>query len=853
MKSKLAGWYEAVVFTHTRILMLVLLLLLAAGGGFATQFRMDASADALVLENDADLRYYRQIAARYGSEDFLFIAYRPFDGDLLSDASIRDLADLRDSLKEAVPSLSNVFTLLDAPLIDSPRIGLRDLSAGVRTVLSPQTDIALARKELQQGVAYGGNLVSEDGLATALLLTFKRDARYHQLLEARNQLRLVKLERALSDEEKARLASASAQFTEYQSAFNQARAADIRIIRAVMDKHRGRAELFLGGPSMIATDMIDFIRKDLLTFGLGIFLLLVGTLAVIFRQLRWIVLPLLSCSITALMTTGLLGLLDWPITVISSNYISLLLIITLSMNIHLIVRYRILQAEQPQKPHHDLIVRTMREMGMPCFYMTITTIVAFGSLVVSGIRPVIDFGYMMMCGVALAFVVSFLVFPVALQLLTPGAPSSPHDHTEAMTVAIGRFTLKYGNSVLVLALLLAVLTAVGITRLEVENRFIDYFKADTEIHQGMLVIDQQLGGTTPLEVVIDAPQTFFAQRDADSLVDELPENEAIFGDDAGEDTDGEDDWLDDYNDEADADTEEAPNYWFNYQALERLEDVHDYLQSLPEVGKVTSLATAVKMVRMVNNDEPLGDFELAIMRKKMPELMHKTLVQPYLSDDANQVRLVMRVIDSSAELRRDELIKRIHREIIERFGFAAEQVKMTGMLVLYNNMLQSLFSSQILTLGAVMVAILLMFLLLFRSLAVSLVTIIPNILAATAILGVIGWVGIPLDLMTITIAAITVGIAVDDAIHYIYHFRQELQRSGGDYAAAVLHGHASVGKAMYYTTLTIIMGFSILVLSNFIPSVYFGVLAGLAMLVALLCNLVLLPRLLILFKPFGRI
>ena len=843
MKTTLAGWYEAVVFGKPRALMLALLALLAASGYFSTQFRMDASADALVLENDADLRYYREIAARYGSQDFLFIAYRPADGDLLSDRSIRNIASLRDSLKQAVPSLSDVFTLLDAPLIDSPRIGLSDLSAGVRTVLSPATDIDMARKELSHGVVYGDNLVSSDGEVTAMLLTFARDEQFFTLLEARNSLRLIKLERELSRAELEQLAQASQVFTQYQSAANNARAQHIRIIREVMDAHREHAELFLGGPSMVATDMIDFIRKDLIVFGLGILLLLVVTLAVIFRQARWVLLPLLACSITAFVTTGLLGLLDWPITVISSNYISLLLIITLSMNIHLIVRYRLIQAEQPSQSHHQLIVQTMREMGLPCFYMTITTIVAFGSLVVSGIRPVIDFGYMMMCGVALAFVVSFIVFPLGLQLLQPSRAASPHDHTEAVTVAMGRFTLKYGKLVLLLSALAMVMTAVGITRLEVENRFIDYFKSDTEIHQGMLVIDQKLGGTTPLEVVLDADAAFFT-RLQNPVVEER-EEDAIFGEDADED-----DWLDDYAEEE----SEAPeqNYWFNSYALERLEGVHDYLETLPEVGKVTSLATAVKMVRMVNNDDPLGDFELAILRKKMPDVMQKALVHPYLSEDANQVRVVMRVIDSNKELRRGELIERIRLHLINELGFEQEQVHMTGMLVLYNNMLQSLFSSQILTLGAVMVAIMLMFIVLFRSVYVSIVTIIPNILAATAILGVIGWVGIPLDLMTITIAAITVGIAVDDAIHYIYHFKEELKRTGGDYAASVLHGHASVGKAMYYTTLTIIMGFSILVMSNFIPSIYFGVLAGLAMLVALLCNLILLPRLLVLLKPFGK-
>ena len=597
MKIILARWYEFIVFGKPRFLILFFLFFLVASGFFATQFRMDASADALILENDQDLRYYRKITAKYGSEDVLFIVYRPVDGDWLSDISIRNIASLRDNLKESVPSLSDVFTLLDAPLINSPRIGLDDLSKGVRTVLSVETDIALARKELQQGIVYGSNLVSEDGEVTAMLLTFKRDEKFFELLNIRNNFRLIKLERELTQQERAQLDIASQILTKYQTVMNNERAEDIRIIRAVMEEHREHAQLFLGGSSMITADMIDFIRKDLIVFGLGILLLLVVTLAVLFRQARWVLLPLLSCSITAIATTGLLGLLDWPITVISSNYVSLLLIITLSMNIHLIVRYRLMQVEQAEATHHYLVVQTMREMGMPCFYMTITTIVAFGSLLVSGIRPVIDFGYIMMCGVALSFIISFVVFPLGLKLLKPSKVVSPHDYTEAVTVAIGRFTLKYGNLVLLLSMVVVVLTAIGITRLEVENRFIDYFKSDTEIHQGMLVIDQKLGGTIPLEIVLDADMEF-----STVLINSVTEENkgaASFGEGT------ENDWLDDYANEEIEDSIET-NYWFNSYALERLEEVHDYLETLPEVGKVTSLSTAMKIVRMVNNDNPLG-------------------------------------------------------------------------------------------------------------------------------------------------------------------------------------------------------------------------------------------------------
>ncbi|MGM0563308.1 MAG: efflux RND transporter permease subunit [Pseudomonadota bacterium] len=845
MKSRLAAWYEATVFRFPTAVIILLLLLLAGSSWYALQLRMDASADSLVLENDDDLRYFREVAERYGEGDFLVIAYRPEDADLFAPETLERIDTLSEDLLAAVPQLDSVFTLLDAPLIDSPPVGLSDLGDGLPTLRDERADREMARQELRYGPAYGNNLVSEEGDVTAMLLSFKRDQRYFELLDKRNELRKKARNGQLEESGREQLEKVERTFTEYKTAYNDQRSEDIKTIRSLMEPHREHGKLFLGGASMIATDTLQFIRDDLKIFGLGIFVLLVLTMAVIFRKPRWVVLPLFSCAMTALVTTGLLGLLDWPISVISSNYISLLLIITLSMNIHLVVRYRLLHAEEPERPHRERVLETMRQMARPCFFMTITTMVAFASLVVSGIRPVIDFGYMMVCGVAIGFVISFLVFPLILSMLKPGEPTSPHDHTEAFTLAVARTTLRHDRWVMILFVAVVAITAVGITRLEVENRFIDYFKDDTEIHQGMLVIDQKLGGTTPLDVVIQAPESFYQKPGEEALSDE----EAIFGDEAAAEDD-EDAWLADAY--ADEDESELPeSYWFTPRGFEELERVHDYLDSVPEIGKVMSLATAVKMVRSVNGGDPLGPFETSILRKNMPEAMSSNLVEPYWSIEGHEVRLTTRVRDSNPSLRRNELIQRVREHLTGEMGYSEEQVRLSGMLVLYNNMLQSLFDSQIQTLGAVLLAIFLMFLVLFRSVAVSLVTIVPNALAAVSILGLIGWLGIPLDFMTITIAAITIGIAVDDAIHYIHNVREALSENGMRYREAIPRAHGSVGKAMFYTTLTIIMGFSILVLSNFVPSVYFGVLAGIAMFVALVCNLVLLPSLVVWLKPMG--
>lgn len=831
MKLFFSRCYDSIVFKRPLMALAVLLLLTCASAYFIKNFRMDASADALVLENDQDLEYFRKVSATYSSEDFLFIAYKPNDGDILSAQSLQAIGEIKRELLAAIPRLSSVFTVLDAPLIDSPRLNLSALQqGGLRTVESQGVDKNVARKELEHGIAYGNNLVSNDGTVTNMLVTFKRDEHYFELLNKRSELAAHKHE---SQAAQQAFKDAEAAYIAYQIESTAQQKADISTTRQILAKHRDKATIFLGGPSMIAVDMVDFIRSDLIIFGIGILVLLVGTLVLIFRQTRWVLLPLLSCVLTVVATTSLLGALDWPVTVISSNYIALLLIITLSMNIHLVVRYRLLHASNPDLPQRNLVIQTVREMALPCFYMTATTLVAFGSLVVSGIRPVIDFGLMMTFGVALAYILSFLVFPMVLQLLKKQAPASLHDSTESLTVGIGKLTLNHGNILLAIFVVVGLFTVFGISKLEVENRFIDYFKDNTEIHQGMLLIDQKLGGTTPLEVTIDPDKNFYQalQRQQQSQQNAAAQDE-------------DDDFF-----MEDDEVQKPINYWFNQAQLSRLSKVHDYLQALPEMGKVMSAATAYQMATMINNDKPLNDFELNVLDENMPEALRQTLIKPYLSADYNQARIVMRVVDSNKNLRRDELIHKIHQEIIEKFGFEPEQVRMTGLLVLYNNMLQSLFSSQIMTIGAVMAVIFLMFIVLFRSIYVALVAMIPNILSATAILGIIGWVGIPLDLMTITIAAITVGIGVDNAIHYIYNFKTALLQNR-DYAKSTLMAHASVGKAMYFTSITIILGFSILAFSNFIPSLYFGVLSGVAMAIALVCNLLLLPRLLRLFKPF---
>lgn len=830
MYKAILKFYEQIVLKHPILTIVTMLLLIAVVGSYSPNFRLDASADSLLLENDQDLKYYRSISAKYGSDDFLLITYSPKQ-DLYAEATLNDLRQLRNSLLQ-IDRVANVVSILDVPLIDSPRLNLGDLSDGVRTLETPDIDVEQVRSEFSNSPFYSNLLVSPDGRTTALQVIFKRNVTYHHLLQARNSLREKSLDRPLTAEETLQLKKAVHDFDIYSAQLAEQEAVDIAQVRSIMDEHREHAELFLGGVPMIVADMIDFIRHDLASFGLGVLVFLVSMLVLIFRKPCWVILPMFCCAASVLFMFGFLGWIEWKVTVVSSNFTSLLLIITLSLCVHLIVRYNELFDEMPGADQLTMVREMVRTKAIPSIYTALTTIVAFTSLLTSDIRPVIDFGWMMAIGISFALLLSFALFPAGLMLFKkPQKFVAKYDITGAITRSCAHWVEHRSKLTASIFLGVAILSAVGISQLTVENRFIDYFKPTTEIYQGMELIDQQLGGTTPLDLIIDADPDFLSAKTAE-------DNFAA-----------DDPFADDFFDDEEADAGlSGSSYWYNSYQIETLRKIHNYLDELPESGKVLSMATTIDMMQMVNDDQPLDNISLSVIHKKIPAEIEAALFKPYMSEDGNQVRFSLRVIDSDPNLQRNELLKTIRSDLTETLDIKDEQIHLTGMFVLYNNVLQSLFSSQIMTIGVVFLVIMGMFVLQFRSLRLAIIAIIPNLISAGMVLGLMGLLHIPLDIMTITIAAITIGIAVDDTIHYVHRFTEEVAIDG-DYLAAMKRCHESVGRAMYYTSITIIIGFSILALSNFIPTIYFGLFTGLAMLVAMFANLTLLALLLLNFKP----
>ena len=833
-EGKFTHWYTAWVLNRPIWTIAILILVVGLLGYQSRNFRIDASTETLLLENDKDLRYAREIYKRYGIQDFLLITFTPKSGELLDQVNLATIAGLRDSLSR-LEAVESVLTILDVPLLESPPVSFKQLSQNeIPSLESPATDKNLAKTELSESHFYRDLLVSRDIKTTAIIVNLKTDSAYNKLITARNELSDKQAQGQLSPTEAAEYARIVDEIRAQQVSLNTEQHENILAVRAIMDANRDNGQLFLGGISMIADDMITYIKNDLRIFGLGVFLLLVLMLGLFFKSKRWIILPMLCCFLSVIAMMGVLGTFGWDVTVISSNFISLQLIITLAIAVHLIVRFREYQVILPEADNRTLVRKTIQSKFVPCLFATLTTIAGFTSLMLCDIKPVIHFGWMMSIGILLSLALTFVLFPAGAMLLKkPKPPSQNRILKFSLTRFLGRITESYGTAILILTVIFTIITVIGVSRLRVENSFIDYFKESTEIYQGMKIIDQKLGGTTPLDVIVQF-ETVEESDSEDEEFDEFKIEEDFFVDPT----------------KGAAEDDDDRKYWFMDHRLEVIERVHDYLDSRPEIGKVLSLGTLLKIGRRLNDGKSLDSLDMAVLYTKLPEEYKRLLLSPYVSFDDNEVRFTVRIKDSLKSLQRNILLKELKHDLVHQLELDETKVHLSGTMVLYNNMLQSLFASQIKTLGAVAFALLIMFLVLFRSLKIALIALFPNLLSAGAVLGVMGWLDIPLDMMTITIAAISIGIAVDNTIHYIHRFMEEI-KIDGDYYGSLHRCHNSIGHAMYYTSMIIIVGFSILILSNFLPTIYFGLFTGLAMLIALIASLTLLPQLLVWLKPFG--
>ena len=820
--------FAKLMTSSPKLLLVIFVILLASSFLNLNNFKLDASSDSLVLDSDEDLKYYREVSSDYSASDFLIIIFDPNE-DLFSDQIIMKVREMVNTFEE-IDGVESVLSYLDAPLLFSPKMSMSELADNLRTIEDEKVDKSLARMEFKNSPLYTELLTDKEATYTAMQLILENDEEYQIAINKRYEiLNLINSKDYSSQLHDEQLNEINQKIRSLNAEASIRRDNLISSVRKAMDIYRDDGKIYLGGTAMIASDMISFIKSDLQYFAIGVLLMFIITLSVIFRKFRWVAMPLVSSGLIALFVIGFLGWMDWRVTVVSSNFISLLLIISISLTIHLIVRYQELSESSLSLNKIELVSLTIEQMLKPCFYTALTTIIAFASLGISEIKPVIDFGKMMVAGIFFAFIFSFTLFPIFMLLFTSEESKESRDFSKGVTLKFSSLTAKLGNYVTFTAIILFGISIYGINKLTVENRFIDYFKPNTEIYKGMDLLDNKLGGTAPLDIVINAPEGW-----NDSM------EEDVFDDDFG------------FDDDFDSEVEESyDGYWWNTITLDRLEEIHDYIDSLPEIGKVLSVASGIKVARELKDGEPLSELDLALVKNMLPEDIKENLLSSYISSDENQVRISARVIESAEGLNRNELLSEISDTLQSKYNLDQGQFRLTGLAVLYNNMLQSLFDSQIGTIVIVFSIIFLMFLVLFKSLYLSIIGIIPNLLAAGVVLGTMGLLSIPLDIMTITVAAISVGMAVDNTIHYIHRFKKEFSESGR-YLESMTNSHKTIGRAMFYTSLTIILGFLVFATSNFNPSVYFGFFVSLAMVMALLGALTLLPQLLLFLKPLGK-
>ena len=797
------------------VLFIVFSLFIFIGAG-ASNFDLDASSETLLLENDPDLKLYRDSAKTYGSTDFLVVTVTP-DEPIFKKSSIETFKKLIFELSN-VDGIESVLSLLDAPLIEANKnLSLSEVADQVSTLDSIDPDIEKAKRVFNTNEVYKNLLISEDLKTTAIQLTLKRNITYENLINERYSIK-----DQLNPEINSRLEIVNEEIQKERELMSAKEEKLVEEIRDILKNYSYFGELFLGGAAMITVDTINFISQDLITFGLAVFLIFILVLGVIFKQFRWVAIPLSAALFSSIISIGVIGWLEWKVTVVSANFVSIVMIISLSLAVHLIVRYQELnhKLDLDQKA---LVNETLRQMFLPCLYTALTTVAAFASLVISDIKPLIDFGLMMVISIVSIFIFTFIYFG-SLNALLPKTNVSLKPVSESLTNKIFSWVEKRINTILFLTFFVILLSVVGFNKLTVENKFIDYFKSSSEIYKGLSLIDKKLGGTATLDVIIDAPSM---------------DQEADF--------EFEDDFDEGFGDSL-ADEIQEQGYWFTSENLIFLESIHDYLEGRNEIGKVLSVSSGVKIAEIANNNNRLSDVELALLRSLLPEEIESQLLSSYISSDDNQVRLTARVIESLEGLNRKTFIESIDADLQNVFGLDANQYSLTGISVIYSNLLQSLFGSLFGSMSIVFVSIFLMFLILFKSLNLALLGMVPNFLSAGAVIGTIGLLGIPLDVMTVTVAAVSVGMGVDNTIHYIFRFKKEYLASN-NYLTASKNTHTTVGKALLYTSLTIIFGFLSLTISNFNPTVYFGLFTALAMIMAVISSLVLLPALLIKLKP----
>jgi predicted RND superfamily exporter protein len=804
------------ILEQPKLILIFLLILLSIAFFQSKKFQLDASADTLLIENDPDLNYLRSVNERYASEDFFVITYSPKQP--LNKSNIKEFKKFVDEINN-FKWVSKTISVLNSPLFESSDKPLIEKIKNIEYITSKDVDFNKALRELKNSPVYKKLIINDDASVFGIVVYIKDNQEYLSALKLNKNFLDKKQKNQLTTEDKIQFEKHSIYLEKLKKQRNKEYEDYNAEIRSHIANYKSKAGINLSGIPMIVEDLINYVKKDIVIFGSGVFIFMLITLWIIFRDIKWVIFPLLSCLVSIALMIGTLGYLNWKVTVISSNFISIMLVLTMEINIHYIQRYKQFQNLYPKKKETELTELTANGIFQSILYGVFITIIGFLSFIFCDIRPVIDFGYMMSVGLIISMLVTMILLPTLIIQFKPKINKTDKVKDSKFFKNLANFAINQKLLIIFSSAAILVASFYGSSKITVENSFINYFNKDTEIYKGMKLIDEKLGGTTPLEIIVKF-------KDSSSKKDS----------------------SDDFFESSSSD-EFKDSYWFTNFRTGTITNVHKYLESLPEIGKVLSFYSVIQMGEKINDNKKLGSLEMAILYSKLPDDIKKNIVSPYISIENNEARFSVRVVDSNPNLNRKELLKKIQKHLEENLKLSKDDFKVTGVFVLFNNQLQSLYKSQIQTLSFSYFGILLALFILFRSWKLSLIASAPDMVASMLILGSLGFLKIPLDMMTITIATIVMGIGTRAGIYYINRFKSEFAIHK-DYKKTIIACHETVGRSIVIAALTIIFGFSILVLSNFNPTINFGILIGIAIFAALILSLTIMPLLLLITKPF---
>ena len=739
------------IIANKNLALFVLVTLSVILFSWIDKFRFDASSETLVLEDDLSYELYEEMNDRFSSSEFLVVAL--IDQDIFSNQGLINLRKLEAKLEDVI-NVSNVISILDAPLFEQPKLSLVKSATNDKYLLVDDLNLISAKQELIESPLFNQLIINNLGTAVAMQIN-------------------------LDDAE------------DYDITVKQ--------IRDILKEDKN-FESFLAGPAMIVSDTIAYIKNDVLTFGFLTFVMFFVLLIVFFRDFWSAFVIMSNASLVIYITICLLGYFDWPISIVSSNFLTLLFISSVAVSVHMIVK---LKEGKTKKFSYE---ESLAKIFIPCLYTALTTMVGFLSLILSNIQPVIDFGKMMAVGVIINLLISFVFIPalIGLRGIAESAEFSLSKiYYKYLYLNTKNLFKNFGVPLIFLFLPIFIYLSSG---LKVENKFIDYFDESTEIHQGMKFIDEELGGTTPIDIVFTLPE------------------EEIFID--------EDDLFF-------SEGSETSQYWWRQKNMRLLKSIQSDLNQFPELGKDLSIVNGVLLAEKLNDFNEMGDLELAFVKNSLlTNDKAKDVLNSYISPDDRSARITFRIIDSYKDINRNDLLMKIDSYLANKLKDTNVEYQLSGLGVLYNNLLQSLFGSQITSLTFVFGAIFLMLLILFRSLLTSLIVIFVPLVAVGFVFSFMSLFSIPLDIMTITIASISVGMSVDYAIHIAWRFREEQKISR---SSAEINTINSSGQAVLITAMTVIVGFLVFIFSNFNPTVLFGLLSAVAIFVSAALALRLIP------------